>query len=70
VITIIHRQEQIGLFGRAAGALHRHRRLEQVLRAIRMTPDDRPIDLVLHTPGGLVLAAEQIATRCATTRPG
>jgi ClpP class serine protease len=32
-----------------------------VLRAIRMTPDDRPIDLVLHTPGGLVLAAEQIA---------
>ncbi len=31
------------------------------MRAIRLTPDDMPIDLVLHTPGGLVLAAEQIA---------
>ncbi|MER3468258.1 MAG: hypothetical protein C4312_07090, partial [Thermoflexus sp.] len=34
---------------------------EQVLRAIRLTPPDMPIDLILHTPGGLVLAAEQIA---------
>jgi ClpP class serine protease len=32
-----------------------------VLRAIRLTPDDQPIDLILHTPGGLVLASEQIA---------
>jgi ClpP class serine protease len=28
---------------------------------IRETPKDRPIDLILHTPGGLVLAAEMIA---------
>jgi len=34
---------------------------EAVLRAIRYTPEDMPIDLVLHTPGGLVLASEQIA---------
>lgn len=34
---------------------------EAVLRAIRLTPDDTPIDLLLHTPGGLVLASEQIA---------
>jgi len=34
---------------------------EQVLRAIRFTPPDVPIDLILHTPGGLVLATEQIA---------
>jgi ClpP class serine protease len=34
---------------------------EQILRAIRMTDLDVPIDLILHTPGGLVLAAEQIA---------
>jgi ClpP class serine protease len=34
---------------------------EAVLTAIRSTPPDVPIDLVLHTPGGLVLAAEQIA---------
>ena len=26
-----------------------------------MTADDVPIDLIVHTPGGLVLAAEQIA---------
>jgi len=42
---------------------------EQVLRAIRLTAPEMPIDLVLHTPGGLVLASEQIA--CALERrPG
>jgi ClpP class serine protease len=34
---------------------------EQVLRAIRMTPPEMALDIVLHTPGGLVLASEQIA---------
>ena len=34
---------------------------EAVLRAIRLTPTEPPIDLIVHTPGGLVLAAEQIA---------
>jgi ClpP class serine protease len=34
---------------------------EQILRAVRLTPEDMPLDLILHTPGGLVLAAEQIA---------
>jgi ClpP class serine protease len=34
---------------------------EEVLRAIQMTDDNIPLDLVLHTPGGLVLAALQIA---------
>jgi ClpP class serine protease len=34
---------------------------EQVIRAIHMTDPDMPLDLVLHTPGGLVLAAYQIA---------
>ena len=34
---------------------------EAILRAIRATPPEQPIDLILHTPGGLVLAAEQIA---------
>jgi ClpP class serine protease len=32
-----------------------------VLRAIRETPPGRSIEIVLHTPGGLVLAASQIA---------
>src|SRR5207244_13549946 len=35
---------------------------EEVLRAIRLTPPGLPIDVILHTPGGLVLAAEQIAS--------
>ena len=34
---------------------------ELILRVIRMTPDEMPIDLVVHTPGGLVLSTEQIA---------
>ncbi len=34
---------------------------EEILRAIRLTDPDVPIDIVPHTPGGLVLAALQIA---------
>ena len=34
---------------------------EAIPRAIRLTPSDQPIGLILHTPGGLVLAAGQIA---------
>lgn len=61
VIALIHRQETVGLFG---VPLFRYLDIEDseaVLRAIRTTPDDRPLDIVLHTPGGLVLASEQIA---------
>ena len=32
-----------------------------MLRAIQLTDPTDPIDLIVHTPGGLVLAAEQIA---------
>jgi len=61
VIVLVHRQESVSLLG---FLLARHITIEdseQVLRAIRLTPDDMPIDLIVHTPGGLVLAAEQIA---------
>jgi len=34
---------------------------EFVLMQIRHTPRDVPIDLIIHTPGGLALAAEMIA---------
>jgi ClpP class serine protease len=61
VISMIHRQEQIGLLGVPLVRFIDIDDSEQVLRAIRLTPDNRPIDLLLHTPGGLVLAAEQIA---------
>ena len=61
VITLIHRQESIGLFGIPFYKFISIEDSEQVLRAIRMTPKDQPIDLIIHTPGGLVLAATQIA---------
>ena len=65
VITLIHRQETISLLG---VPLMRHIDLddsERVLRANRETPPGRPIEIVLHTPGGLVLAARQIAAALA-----
>jgi ClpP class serine protease len=61
LITMIHRQETIGFFGLPISRYIDIEDSEQVLRAIRLTPPDMPIDLILHTPGGLVLAAEQIA---------
>ncbi|MBA2359735.1 MAG: hypothetical protein H0V79_02155 [Actinobacteria bacterium] len=65
VITLIHRQETISLLG---VPLMRHIDIddsESVLRAIRETPPGRAIEIVLHTPGGLVLAARQIAAAIA-----
>jgi ClpP class serine protease len=61
VIAMIHRQETVGLLGVPLYRFIDIDDSEAVLRAIRMTPDETPIDLVLHTPGGLVLASEQIA---------
>jgi ClpP class serine protease len=61
VILLIHRQESISLFGIPLSRYISIEDSEQVLRAIRLTPADVPIDLILHTPGGLVLATEQIA---------
>jgi len=66
VITMIHRQEAVSFLGFTLARYIDIEDSEQVLRAIRMTPPDMPIDLILHTPGGLVLAAEQIA--CALKR--
>ena len=69
VITIIHRQETMTLLGFPIYRYIDIEDSEQVLRAIRLTPREMPLDLVLHTPGGLVLASEQIA--CALKRhPG
>ncbi len=61
VILLVHRQEQIGLFGIPFYRFINIEDSEAILRAIRSTPPDQPIDLVIHTPGGLVLAAVQIA---------
>lgn len=61
VILLIHRQESISLLGIPLSRYITIEDSEQILRAIRLTPLDVPIDLILHTPGGLVLATEQIA---------
>lgn len=61
VILLIHRQESISFLGIPISRYITIEDSEQVLRAIRLTPPDISIDLILHTPGGLVLATEQIA---------
>jgi ClpP class serine protease len=61
VILLVHRQETMRLLGFPVMRYIDINDAEDVLRAIQMTDDDVPLDLVLHTPGGLVLAALQIA---------
>src|SRR5229473_1089211 len=61
VIAMIHRQESASILGVPVAGSISIDDSEAILRAIRLTPSDQPIDLILHTPGGLVLAAEQIA---------
>ncbi len=61
VITLIHRQETMSLLGLPFGRYIDIDDSEQLLRGIRMTPPEMPIDVLLHTPGGLVLASDQIA---------
>ncbi len=61
VITIIHRQETLALFGIPLARFIDIDDSEEVLRAIRLTPPETPIDLIIHTPGGIALAATQIA---------
>jgi ClpP class serine protease len=61
VILLVHRQETMRLLGFPVMRYIDINDSEDVLRAIQMTGEDVPLDIVLHTPGGLVLAALQIA---------
>jgi ClpP class serine protease len=61
VIAMIHRKDTQSIFGVPVSQSITIEDSEAVLRAIRLTAPEQPIDLILHTPGGLVLAAEQIA---------
>lgn len=61
VILLIHRQETMSFFGFPVMKFIDINDSEQVIRAIHLTDEDVPIDIILHTPGGLVLAALQIA---------
>ena len=62
VILLAHRQETMSFLGFPIARYIDVNDSEEVLRAIHLTDPNVPIDIVLHTPGGLVLAATQIAT--------
>ncbi|HEY7138452.1 MAG TPA: ATP-dependent Clp protease proteolytic subunit [Acidimicrobiia bacterium] len=65
VITMIHRRESFSFLGIPFGGFIDIEDSEAVIRAIETTNQAVPIDFVIHTPGGLVLAAEQIAAALA-----
>jgi ClpP class serine protease len=65
VITLIHRQESLSLLGFPLMRFIDIDDAEGVLRAIHETSPGRPIEIILHTPGGLVVAAQQIASALA-----
>jgi ClpP class serine protease len=61
VILLVHRQETMGFLGFPFFRYIDVNDSEEVLRAIHLTDPAVPLDIVLHTPGGLVLASLQIA---------
>jgi ClpP class serine protease len=61
VILLVHRQEVMSFLGFPVLRYIDVNDSEEVLRAVHLTDRSVPIDIVLHTPGGLVLAATQIA---------
>ncbi|HIP52942.1 MAG TPA: hypothetical protein EYH03_02895 [Chromatiales bacterium] len=69
VITLVHRQETMQLLGFPVMRYIDVHDSEAVLRAIHMTDPKVPLDIILHTPGGLVLAALQVA-RALKDHPG
>src|SRR5712664_4210512 len=61
VILLVHRQETMSFLGFPILRYIDVNDSEEVLRAIHLTDPAVPLDIVLHTPGGLVLASLQIA---------
>lgn len=61
VIMLVHRQESMKFFGIPMMRYIDINDSEEILKAIQMTDSEVPVDLVLHTPGGLVLPSLQIA---------
>lgn len=68
VIAMIHRQDTVSLFGVPVSSSIGIEDSEAVLRAIRLTLPDQPIDLILHTPGGLYWPPSRSRSRCWSAR--
>jgi ClpP class serine protease len=69
VILLVHREETMSFLGFPLMRYIDINDAEEVIRAIHLTDEEVPLDLVLHTPGGLVLASLQIA-RAVQARKG
>ena len=69
VITLVHRQETVSFLGVPVVRYIDIDDAEEILRALHLTDPETPVDLVLHTPGGLVLPSLQIAF-AIKQRPG
>jgi ClpP class serine protease len=69
IILLIHRQETMSILGFPVMRYIDINDSERVIRAIQMTDPDVPIDIIIHTPGGIALAAVQIA-RAIKDHPG
>ena len=67
-IALVHRQETMNLLGFPILRYINVEDSEEILRAIKMTDPETPIDLIIHSPGGLVLAAMQIAHALANRK--
>ncbi len=68
VISLIHRQ-QAGFLGALMARYINLDDSEQIMEKVRAA-GNKPIDLVIHTPGGLVIAASQIARVLRAHTPG
>lgn len=69
VILLVHRQETMSLFGIPLMRYIDIQDSEEVIRAVLQSDPQAPIDLILHTPGGLALPSLQIA-RALARHPG
>src|SRR5438093_12098070 len=61
VVLLVHRQETMSFPGFPVFRYIDINDSEEVIRAIHLTDPEIPLDLVLHTSGGLAMAATPIA---------
>jgi Serine dehydrogenase proteinase len=70
VIVVIHRQESINVVGIPLVRYIDIEDSEEILRAIRLTDKNTPLDFVLHTPGGWFSPRRRSRGRLNAILPG